>query len=626
MAARVDVVAGGHDLAVFELEPLDAIAVAVDADDLRLLEHLAPEGRGVVEEDLVVDRPVDLEGGPLARPLESRGTRLVVERASRNELEVPKLLPLAPAVGRAELDGEVRRLDLVPAADLVEDARDGGELALAHVVAGEPFAFEDHDAQAVAVLAQVRAQGTARRAAADDGHVALHPLDYGGNSFRNHRAERVQQTIMEVDSTMITPLLAAALVQAPLTGDALLDELQHRAVRFFWEQSNPKNGFTKDRAANDPAKAAPNNVASSASVGFALVALPIGVERRWLPRDEALARTRTTLAHVLADWPQSHGWLYHFVDYDTGARQWNCEASTIDTSILLAGVLAAERYWKDPQVTRDARAFTRRIDWNWALTDGGAKPDSALISMGWTPEKGFIAARWGLKDLDECKMLYVQAYGLSGIRTDGWDRIARTIVRYDGIDMITGGPLFMHQMSESFYSFRGMRDRRGYSYAVESRNAARGNRAYCVDNPKGMKAYGPDFWGLSACDYPGGYSAFGAPGWIEDGGTITPTSAVAAVQWIPKESTAFAEAMRRDHPEAWGRYGFPNGYDPSANDWVGPDVIGIDLGMMLLGVENHRTGLPMRLSASNPAIREGMRRAGLRPAKDADDGPLQRTP
>lgn len=414
------------------------------------------------------------------------------------------------------------------------------------------------------------------------------------------------------------------LAQASPKGDVLLDDLQHRAVRFFWEQSDPKNGFTKDRAANAEGKPAPNNVASSASVGFALVAYPIGVERKWLSRRDALERTRTTMAHLLSDWPQEHGWLYHFVDQATGKREWNCEASTIDTSILLAGIIAAERYWKDPQITQAATAFERRIDWNWVLTDGGAKPDSALITMGWTPERGFIDARWGLKDLDECKMLYVQAYGLSDIRTDGWDKIARTVVHYDGLDLITGGPLFMHQMSESFYNFRGMRDRQGYSYAVESRNAARANRAYCIENPKRMKAYGSDFWGLSACDFPGGYNAFGAPGWINDDGTITPTSAVASVQWIPREAKSFAEAMRRDHPEAWGRYGFPNGYNPTVKNWVGPDVIGIDLGMMLLAVENYRTGLPMRLSAASPAIREGMRKAGFTEAKDANDGPLKR--
>lgn len=415
-------------------------------------------------------------------------------------------------------------------------------------------------------------------------------------------------------------MLPALLPVQPLHSDALLNDLQKRAVAYFWEQSEPTTGFTKDRAANDAAKPPPNAIASCASVGFALVAYPIGVERGWIKRDDALARTKTTLRNLIEKWPQERGWLYHFVDWKTGARQWNCEASTIDTSICLAGVLAAERYWKDGDVTRDAQTFAKRIDWNWALTDGGTKGDAVHFTMGWKPEEGFLKARW--ENFDECKMLYVQAYGLSDVRTDGWDLIRREPVRYANLDMIRGGPLFMHQMSESFYDFRGLRDRGGYSYSVESRNAALGNRAYCIANPKGFKAYGKDFWGLSACDFKGGYNAFGAPGWIEDNGTITPTSAVASVQFLPEEALAFAEAMRRDHPQAWGRYGFPNGYSPQ-DDWIGPDVIGIDLGMMLLAIENHRTGLPMKLSASHPAVRRGFQRAGLRKAADADRGPLK---
>ncbi|RYG48024.1 hypothetical protein EON79_05710 [bacterium] len=413
------------------------------------------------------------------------------------------------------------------------------------------------------------------------------------------------------------------LAQAPTQGTALLDDLQKRSVAFFWEQSHPETGFSKDRAANDPAKPAPNDIASSASVGFALVAYPIGVERKWLKREEALARTKLTLKSLLEKWPHQNGWLFHFVDWKTGARQWNSEASTIDTSICLAGVLAAERYWKDPEVSRDAKAFADRIDWKWALTDGGAKPDAVHFTMGWTPENGFIKARW--ETFDECKMIYLQAYGLSDITTEGWDRIKREPVDYKGLKMIRGGPLFMHQMSESFYDFREMRDRLGYNYFVESKNAALGNRQYCIDNPKGFKAYGKDFWGLSACDHPGGYNAFGAPGWIDDNGTITPTSAVASVQFLPKEAQKFAENMRKNHPKAWGRYGFPNGYNPNEN-WTGPDVIGIDLGMMLLAIENHRTGLPMKLSSSHPAIHKGYERAGLKKDKASDKGALLSDP
>lgn len=421
---------------------------------------------------------------------------------------------------------------------------------------------------------------------------------------------------------MIAGLLLFAVSRSAAIDERLFDDLEHRAVNFFWERSNPENGFTRDRSINSDQPGDPG-VASCAAVGFALVAYPIGVQRKWLERTQALERTRITLRHLNTDWPSSHGFLYHFVDPKTAAREWNCEVSSIDTSICLAGVMDAEQYWHDPQVTQEAKRFEKRIDWKWMLTDGDTKPNAIHFSMGWSPEHGFIPSRWD--HFDENKLLYIQAYGLSDVTTAGWDKIQRPIVQYKGLNLITGGPLFMHEMSESFYDFKGRRDRLGFNYAVESRNAALANRLYCIDNPKKMNAYGPDFWGLSACDTPTGYSANGAPGWIQDDGTITPTSAVAAVQWLPKEAASFAEAMRRDHPDAWGRYGFPNGYNPEKN-WTDKEVIGIDLGMMLLAIENTRSGLPISLSMSHPAVILGFDRAGLRRVPDADKGPLQTSP
>jgi len=417
---------------------------------------------------------------------------------------------------------------------------------------------------------------------------------------------------------MILPLalnLLASLsnVTAPQPSvPPLLDDLQHRAVRFFWEHSNPHNGFTKDRARNSDA-APPNNIASSASVGFALSAYVIGTERHWLDRTQALNRTRITLKNLMTTWPHQKGWLYHFVDYNTGVRAWKCEASTIDTSICFAGVIVAEQYWKDPQITKDAEAFAKRMDWNFVVKDGGLLPESTTVSMGWHPESGFINARWN--NWDELKMIYVQGYGFSDMSTDGWAKIERPYVNYKGIEMLAGGPLFMHEMSESFYDFKGLRDPLGYNYWVESRNAALGNRQYCIDNPKHFAAYGPNFWGLSACDVPDGYAARGAPGYIDDDGTITPTSAVAAIQFAPDLAISFAKTIRKEHPEAWGRYGFPNGYNPSKN-WVDSDVIGIDLGMMLTAVENFRSGLIARLSMSNPKIRRGFSRLGFKLGAD----------
>ena len=167
---------------------------------------------------------------------------------------------------------------------------------------------------------------------------------------------------------MLTSILFC--LTAPFSGPSLLEDVQHRAVTFFWNESYSANGFTKDRATNSDVVDA-HTVASCAAVGYALVAYPIGVEHKWLSRKDALERTRTTLSHLLTDWQQSHGWLYHFVDWKTGERQWKSEASSVDTSLCLAGILFAQQYWKDAQITRDAEVFEKRIDWEWMLTDGG---------------------------------------------------------------------------------------------------------------------------------------------------------------------------------------------------------------------------------------------------------------
>ena len=399
-----------------------------------------------------------------------------------------------------------------------------------------------------------------------------------------------------------------------------IDTLQRKAFDFFVEHSHPKTGLTKDRAANrnggDNYK-----IASSAATGFALTAYVIGSERNWITKPEAKAKTLLTLRSINNLVEHKNGWLYHFFDWETGKREWQSEASSIDTAILLAGVVAAEQYWKDPEVTQLSEKFWNRMDWKWMLTDGGAKPEEKLIGHGWKPETGFLGSRWSAQYSEE-KMLYILGAGLGKVRGDGWYAIGRKFDTYRGIPFITGGPLFIHQMSEGFMSFRGYRDELGVNYYVASKNATLANRAYCMDNPKGFKGYGANFWGLSACDHPGGYNAFGAPGWIDDNGTITPTSAVASIQFTPKESVAFIEEMSQKHPKAWGKYGYPNGYNPQQN-WIDPDVIGIDLGMMMLGIEAHRTGLIHKLVMGHPAVKEGYAKVGLKPAPGSDAGPLQ---
>lgn len=424
-----------------------------------------------------------------------------------------------------------------------------------------------------------------------------------------------------MNATLLIPLLLSGLgAQQPLRGQLLLDDLSKRAVRFFWEQSDPQTGLTRDRGPNTKGGPENNgNIASIASTGYALSAYAIGVKRGWLEREPALKRARITLRTVLTKLEGKNGWYFHFVDWKTGKREWNCELSSIDSALLFAGMTLAERGFRDPEYSNLCDQVMARVDWSFMLTDGGAKKDSLTFCMGWNPEHGFLDARWA--SFCELGFLYVLAAAHWKQMPAGcWEAWARPEVTYKGITMLQCGPLFTHQMSQGFYDFRNRRDRLGYDYFVDGRNATLMQRQYCTDNPKCFKGYGPDIWGLSACDIPTGYGAQGVPNPGEDNGTLAPASAVASVIYTPDLSVRAAEAFIKKFPKSYGQYGFTTGFDPT-KDWYSPDVIGIDIGQMLLNIENARDGLCWKWMMSDPKVQRAFDKFGL---KETKEGPLEK--
>jgi hypothetical protein len=421
---------------------------------------------------------------------------------------------------------------------------------------------------------------------------------------------------------VLVPTMLSMMMAGPLQGQALLDDLSHKAVKFFWEQSNPKTGLTKDRAANFQ----PTDeyiVASVAASGYALCAYAIGAHRHWLDRKQALERSRSSIDWLNKHGLKEHGWFFHFVDWRNGERHWKSEASSIDTGLLLAGEIMAEREFNDPKLTALVNETFSNIDWKWMVTDGGAKPDSATLCMGWHPEDGFIKARWDGQY--ESTFLNLIALGSSKAVPDSlWPAIRRTpVVDFSGGQYIIGGCIFMHQMTQVFVNLKDQRDSLGYDYWIEGRNACRAQRAYAISDPKGFKGYGPDFWGLNAGDAPSGYVGNGVPeGTGSDDGTISPTGAIASIIYDRDNAIAVANHLAKDYPESLGIYGFSNGVNPTKN-WHGPDVIGIDLGMELLAIESDRDGLPQKLSGSSPIYKLGLRRAGFR---KTDEGPTEKRP
>jgi hypothetical protein len=406
---------------------------------------------------------------------------------------------------------------------------------------------------------------------------------------------------------------AALAPQAPprMTDDGLLDEVERRACLFFQERSNSRTGLASDRANNRGSDK--YTVASTASTGYALASLPIAVERKWAKREGAEKRAVTTLRFVLDGMPNVHGWLYHFVDGATGARVWNSEVSTVDTSLLVAGALVCGQYFGG-EVRDLANRLYDRLDWQWARTNESKKPDKRVVTMGWTPEKGFIPSNWD----SYCELMVIYLLGLGArnnpLPASSWAAWKRPEYTYGGITTLAGGPIFMHQMAHAFYDFHDRRDDLGYDYWISSVEATRINRQFCIDHLKTRSTYGPNIWGLNASDGPDGYKAYGVPD--PEDGTVSPTGALASILFTPKLSIAAAREMYEKYGDRiWGRYGFADSFNVDRK-WFDPDVIGIDLGMVLLAIENHRTGLIWKLMRSHPSTARGLAAAGLRTTRE----------
>ena len=398
--------------------------------------------------------------------------------------------------------------------------------------------------------------------------------------------------------------------------DAFLDDLQQRSFRYFWEQADPQTGLVPDRARIDgsalPASHA--NVASIAATGFGLTSLCIAADRNWIDRSQALERARNTLRFFDARAFQQRGWFYHWLDSKTGARRWNSEVSSIDTALLLAGVLTVRQCFRDDrEIVNLAGRIYRRVDFRWMLNG-----HPLLLSHGWKPETGFLKQRWDTYSEDTILYLLAIASPAHPISPSAWYALWRDRYRYEGHSYFTtiGVPLFMHQYSHAWIDYRNRREDKGdrIDYFKNSVAATLAHRAFCKNLAYDFPAFGSDVWGITASDSTKGYLAWGGPPRDpEIDGTIVPSAAGGSLMFTPEFATKALRAMREKYGEKiYGKYGFVDAFNPKIG-WVDTDVIGINAGIILLSAENMRTGSVWRWFMQNGEIPMALDRVGLRP-------------
>jgi hypothetical protein len=417
---------------------------------------------------------------------------------------------------------------------------------------------------------------------------------------------------------------APALYTAPAISsddDKFLEDLSRRSFQYFWEYSDRDTGLTRDRAHADGSPYAEDrrDIASIAATGFGLAGLCIAAERKWVKPEEAQTRVRNSLRFFADHAIHEHGWFYHWMHAKTGARtgvlatsEKKAELSSIDSALLMGGILTARGYFqKDPEIQRAAAKIYDRMDFQWMLNG-----DPLALSHGWTPEDGFLKARWA--KYSEFTIIYLLAIGSTThpIPVESWYAWERPENVYGDYKFIGVAPLFTHQYSQAFVDYRKRPESRGthvdwFGNSVVATNC---HRQFCIDLAKDFPGcYSENIWGITSSNSEKGYKAWGGPprrATID--GTVVPCAPGGSLMLAPEICIPALRAMKENFGDKlYGRYGFTDAFHP-VHEWYSSDVLGLDTGITLLSAENLRTGNIWKWFMRNPEIPRALNAAGMK--------------
>ena len=402
------------------------------------------------------------------------------------------------------------------------------------------------------------------------------------------------------------------------SNDEFLRDMQRRCYEYFVESANPETGFVADRGATNGTWF--SSYASSAACGFALTSHCVAATAGWVDREIAADRTRKLLSSLVHRAEHVNGFVYHFFDTTDGRRAMKCEASSIDTALMLTGAMTATTtFADDAEIVSLADALYGRVDWRWMLGEND------LLHMGWSPETGMLTQQWD--SFSELIVLVLLAIGAprSPIPAKCWQAWRRgPVLQRNGVNFLSYPPLFVHQYPMAFFDFRKYEALGGWDYWDNSVQAHWAQIEFMTEIGKLHSAqlghYGSDLWGLTSSDSQYGYRDWGGP--YENGrfepdrdidGTIVPSAAAGGLPIVPREALHTLKFQKQQFgDQIYSRYGFVNAYNP-ATGWVGRDVIGIDTGISLIMAENLRTGSVWDAFMRHPAATRAMHLAGFTP-------------
>ncbi len=392
-----------------------------------------------------------------------------------------------------------------------------------------------------------------------------------------------------------------------LTDDELLDMVQEATFRYFWDYAHPVSGLSRERRGSA-------DVVTSGGSGFGIMAIPVGVERGFITRDQAVERMLKILNFLNTKADRFHGAFSHWLNGTTGkAIPFSTKdngGDLVETAYMIQGLLTVRQYFNqnnsdEEQIRNLCTSIWEAVEWDWYRRF----TTSNYLYWHWSPNYNWDM-NMTIQGPNEAMIVYLLAIASpthpvpSTLYLNGWAASAnyKNGKTFYGIPLYVGwnygGPLFFSHYSFLGFDPRGRKDK-FTNYFVNNRNHTLINRAYCAANPKHYSGYSAVTWGLTASDDPFGYSAHEP---TNDNGTITPSAALSSYAYTPEESMSALKSFYFTYGDKiWGAYGFTDAFNVS-NNWYADSYIAIDQGPIILMMENQRSELLWKNFMANPEI------------------------
>jgi hypothetical protein len=456
----------------------------------------------------------------------------------------------------------------------------------------------------------------------NDSTVVVQPAT--GLNFLNQYTAGVSSTLHSQKGVLLSNASGVKIITSidpadkfpRISDDALLDTVQRRTFKYFWDFGHPVSGLARERNTS-------GDVVTTGGSGFGIMSIVVAVHRNFISRADGLLRMQKIVGFLKNKADRFHGAFPHWLDGNTGKvipfSPKDNGADLVETSFLMQGLLTARQFFDvantdETNLRNDINTLWKSVEWNWFT-----RSNEKVLYWHWSPTYNWDM-NFPIKGWNEALITYVLAassptFPISkDVYDQGWasNGAIKNGNSYFGIQLPLGpnygGPLFFAHYSFLGINPTGLTDAYA-NYQTQNTNHTLINYNFCKQNSNGFYGYKDSCWGLTASDdNKSGYLAH-EPN--NDDGVISPTAALSSMPYTPTESMkALKFFYYKLGDKIFKDYGFVDAF--SLQDiWFADSYLAIDQGPIIDMIENYRSQLLWKLFMSCPEVKTGMRGLGF---------------